>query len=253
MSQLIDMTGWIMSEHGVFDSLLIVIDRAEDYVSPNGARHAQWRCKCLCGNQQLIITSGKMLRSGEVKSCGCLRKASAQKVGQCNKQYNTYDLTGEFGILYTRNGKEAWFDLEDYDKIKDYCWWYDANGYLCSWDSKTNSIVMFHRLVMQIVSPEITIDHKNHPHNKGIKRDNRKSNLRIATISENQMNIGARKNNTSGKIGVCLTKNNTWLAYIQVKGKGKFNKTFKTYEEAVQWRLAKEIEYFGEYRYDANN
>jgi len=33
---------------------------------------AMWRCKCHCGNE--ISVAGVTLRSGRVKSCGCLRK-----------------------------------------------------------------------------------------------------------------------------------------------------------------------------------
>ena len=36
-----DMTGWVMSEHGVSGSRLIVIRQAEDYVSPNGTHYAR--------------------------------------------------------------------------------------------------------------------------------------------------------------------------------------------------------------------
>ena len=253
MSRFIDMTGWAMKEHGVSDSLLTVVKRADDYISPNGAKHVRWICKCSCGNERTIITLGRMLRTGEIKSCGCLRKVSTQIVGKNNKQYNACDLSGDYGIFYTQKGEEIWFDLEDYEKTKEICWWYDASGYACGRDVKTNNIVRFHQFVMEPIPDGMMVDHKQHPNGCDLKKDNRKSNLRIVTNSENQMNIGARKNNTSGKIGVCRTKDNTWLAYISAKGKGKLSKTFKTYTEAVQWRIKKEIEYFNEHRYDANN
>ena len=36
---------------------------------------------------------------------------------------NIYDLSNEYGIGYTSNTKEPfYFDLEDYDKVKEYCW-----------------------------------------------------------------------------------------------------------------------------------
>ena len=40
----IDMTGWVMSEHGVSDSRLTVIRQDEDHISPNGKRYARWLC-----------------------------------------------------------------------------------------------------------------------------------------------------------------------------------------------------------------
>ena len=33
-----------------------------------------------------------------------------------------YDLTGDYGIGYTKEGDEFWFDKEDYEKIKKYIW-----------------------------------------------------------------------------------------------------------------------------------
>jgi hypothetical protein len=42
-----------------------------------GDTHAKWFCRCDCGN--FTIVSGGKLRSGNTKSCGCLRKELAQK------------------------------------------------------------------------------------------------------------------------------------------------------------------------------
>lgn len=36
MGRFIDMTGWVMSEHGVSDSRLTVVERAEDGILPSG-------------------------------------------------------------------------------------------------------------------------------------------------------------------------------------------------------------------------
>ena len=38
------------------------------------------------------------------------------------RKENIYDLSGEFGIGYcTNTGSPFYFDLEDYNKIKNYC------------------------------------------------------------------------------------------------------------------------------------
>ena len=34
MGKFIDMTGWVMKEHGIPDSRLTVIKRTEDYIAP---------------------------------------------------------------------------------------------------------------------------------------------------------------------------------------------------------------------------
>lgn len=54
MGKFIDMTGWRMSEHGVLNSRLTVIERAEDTFSPKGSRITNWKCKCDCGKIKVI-------------------------------------------------------------------------------------------------------------------------------------------------------------------------------------------------------
>ena len=49
MGKFIDMTGWIMSEHGVPGSRLTVINRAE-----NHGKHTAWNCVCECGNKIIV-------------------------------------------------------------------------------------------------------------------------------------------------------------------------------------------------------
>ena len=57
-------------------------------------RNAYWECQCECGST--IIVDSDSLQRGHVKSCGCLKKDAAKKVGQNNKK----DLTGQtFGKL----------------------------------------------------------------------------------------------------------------------------------------------------------
>lgn len=64
----IDMTGYVMSEHGVKDSKLTVIKQVDDYIDPHGNHRIQWLCHCECGNETIIL--GTQLRSGRTKTCG---------------------------------------------------------------------------------------------------------------------------------------------------------------------------------------
>lgn len=70
MSRFIDMTGWVMKEHGVKDSRWTVIEQSEDAVQPNGKHIKMWNCICECGKIESV--NGNNLRSGKSKSCGCL-------------------------------------------------------------------------------------------------------------------------------------------------------------------------------------
>lgn len=91
-----------------------------------------------------------------------------------------------------------------------------------------------HRLAWLYVHgswPDGQIDHIN-----GDKLDNRISNLRVATTSQNKQNMRkARSDSRSGLIGASWhTKSNKWRAAIQIDGKKKHLGYFDTPEEAHQ-------------------
>jgi len=85
----------------------------------------------------------------------------------------------------------------------------------------------------QIMPPGMQADHIN-----GNRSDNRLSNLRVVTPSENGHNrTKLNKNNTSGVIGVHFDKSRgKFAASISVDYKTIFLGRFKTYEDAVQAR-----------------
>ena len=70
MGKMIDMTGWIMSEHGVPDSRIKVISKSEK----NNQGRIMWLCECVCGNAEQFVVAGTHIRNGNTKSCGCLQK-----------------------------------------------------------------------------------------------------------------------------------------------------------------------------------
>lgn len=159
---------------------------------------------------------------------------------------NTYDLSGEYGVGYTSKGEEFYFDLEDYELIKQYHWFSDKDGYIKSDDKlgKQRNLLM-HRLVMNCPE-DMIVDHIKHN-----RRDNRKSKLRILSYSNNNMNQCKRINNTSGVTGVSFYKNsNKWNAYITVNYKKINLGYYINFEEAVEARKRAEEKYFGEYSYD---
>lgn len=229
-----------------FDKL-VVIKQIEDYISPKGERKSRWLCQCDCGNQ--VVRTTNHLNRGHNQSCGCLQREIISNIGKQNKKYNIYDLSGEHGIGYTSNtNKEFYFDLEDYDLIKDYCWRENAYGYIETEDSYGKHIKM-HRMVMGFPNDSFDIDHK---HGQTTRNDNRKEeNLRIATRSQNQMNKTLQSNNTYGVAGVYWNKNlNKWTASISVNKKQIHLGVFITFNDAVKARKEAEEKYFGEWSYD---
>ena len=164
-----------------------------------------------------------------------------------NKKFNTYDLSGEYGIGYTLKGEEFYFDLEDYDKIKDYCWCISpSTKSVVARESGTNKTISMHRLIMNFPQNK-QIDHIHHK-----KFDNRKSELRLCTNQENNWNKAEQSNNTSGHRGISWDKRDKlWHCYIEINGK-RINKYFNANEidEAIKWRAEKEKELFGDFAYN---
>ena len=235
-----DMTGWIMAEHGFQNSRIIILEQAEDYVSPQGRRYAQWLCKCTCGNPNNFIVKGLELRNGDTQSCGCIRR-------ETHKKYNTYQLNlqdeyGQYGIGYCSNtSHEFYFDMEDYNKIKDYCWYeVDCGEYhtMEAWESNSHTQIKMHWLIVG----------KYYDHEDRNAFNNRKYNLRPANASENSSNRSILRRNTSGITGVSWDKSrNKWIAHIGIKNKKFRLGRFSNKEDAILARLKAEKQYFGEF------
>lgn len=222
---------------------LFVLEETEPYISPSGkSKERCVLCNCDCGTKNIRVVA-RQLRDGTTKSCGCLRKEVSAKTGKKSKKYNKYDLSGEYGIGYTFNGDEFWFDIEDYDKIKQFCWRLDSKGRVITYDGKR--IVQLHRLIMGIKDKAVQVDHIKHR-----PLDNRKAMLRIVDNSKNKMNSKLYKNNTSNFSGVCYDKSiGKWIAYITKNKKNFYLGSFNIKEDAIKARKDAEEKYFGEYSY----
>lgn len=163
---------------------------------------------------------------------------------------NLYDLSGQHGIGYTNiHNLPFYFDLEDFDKIKDYTWHTNAYGYIASSTFKRQleltKNILFHRLILN-PPDKMQIDHYNH-----IKFDNRKSNLRICNNQENTHNTNLRSTNKSGVKGVFWSKDrNKWESYITVDGKKINLGRYIDKDDAINARKNAEIQHFGAFNFN---
>lgn len=95
------MSGKAIDLTGQDFGMLHVIGRAED----SSGSHAKWVCKCQCGSMHTV--QGRYLKSGEVQSCGCMKRG--QKPGAMNKK----ELAASSASLYRlcRKGADPYQNL----------------------------------------------------------------------------------------------------------------------------------------------
>ena len=217
--------------------------RGEDYIRKNGDKAIRYYCDCDCGNTNILILKSS-LTHGLTKSCGCYNvEKFIERVREITHKTNKYDLSGEYGIGWTSNtNEEFYFDLEDYDKIKDCCWRINSDGYIIG--RFNNKDVMIHKVIMNLVSDNSKeIDHKDRN-----KLDNRKDNLRVASTRQNLLNKNLSSKNTSGITGVSFRKKQkTWIARISVNEKPIWLGSYIDKEDAIVARLKAEKKYYGEF------
>ena len=108
---------------------------------------------------------------------------------------------------------------------------------------------LVHRIAMLLAygfcSDELEIDHINH-----IRNDNRLSNLRFVTRTDNLRNQSRSSKNTTGVTGVYYRRaKRKYEAYINVDGVNIYLGLFVTLEEATEVRKAAEIKY----KFNANH
>lgn len=219
----------------------------ENY-NKTGKQIAFWNCICDCGNKKIVRASNLRNKINPTLSCGCFRKEQLHK--QKNTKENQWIIRDNKAIGITSSGEKFIIDSEDLNLVKDYCWRINKNtGYVIA-NSRdgTNKIVWLHRLVMNVTDQSICVDHSDWN-----KSNNRKANLRIATKSENNINIKRKINNTSGYTGVTINKRTgKYIARISKDNKRFYLGTFNTFEEAVRARHEAEIIIHGEWSGEIN-
>lgn len=197
--------------------------------------------KCeICGRfwRKKLKADGKVVCNKhykQFKKFGCFRDASPRT------QRDKNDIHIDGNIVYIDLYDKAYnviahaiIDAEDIDKIKNIKWRLNGYGYVVN-NSSTN--MYLHR---RVLGTEDFVDHINHN-----KLDNRKSNLRLITHSQNQMNAPHKgvyqKEMANHEI--------KWIAKIKFNQKQQHLGVFAYKEEAEYARWYAEQILFGEFAY----
>jgi hypothetical protein len=169
----------------------------------------------------------------QIKKFGCIKNTIYDK----NKIYT--DNENCYISLYDRLGNEkeevAICDKDDFDLVKNYRWSLFPGNYV--WNNKNKCFL--HNILMSSKQ----IDHVD-----GNGLNNKRSNLRYANQSQNNMNKRISKNNSSGFKGVHFDNySKKWIVQIRKNKKLVFKKGVKSKEEAAILYDQKAKELFGEF------
>ena len=191
--------------------------------------------------------------------CGrpMFRKVKAYGTVYCNKHYNQvkkyghpldknprttfdkneYHINGDTTTidLYDKDCNkiaEALIDTEDLDKVKNIKWKLSSSGYAMNTPKWKQSNLHMSRVILDT---DQFVDHINHN-----TLDNRKSNLRIVTKSQNQMNVNYKGVSKQGE---------KFYAHIKLNGKMLNLGVYVHEEEALYARWYAEKRVFKAYAY----
>lgn len=153
-------------------------------------------------------------------------------------------------------GYKVQIDEEDYERVMALHWGIDKSTmntkgnkmyfYHSFWneDRTKHYRVALHRFILGLKHN----DGKVCDHISGDILDNRKCNLRLCTIAENNRNARTPITNTTGYKGVSYHKHNDrYVAQINVNGKLKYLGSFNTPEEAHVAYCEASKKYHGEF------
>lgn len=168
---------------------------------------------------------------------------------------NRYIEKEDYYEIYVNNSKSVFIiDKDDFKYIKERTWWSNkriVNGktfeYMISKDEYGNKI-KFHDMIMDFPNKKdkrFIVDHID-----GNTLNNKKSNLRIRTQSENNMNKTIQRNNISGIVGVSWhKKDKMWSCRISLNNNTINLGEFYYLRNAVRRRIEAENKYFGEHAF----
>jgi hypothetical protein len=143
-----------------------------------------WSCVCDCNPDKIIERTSDTFRVSKMSSCGCITNR------RFCKSKNKFEINDEYGIGYYKDFI-FYFDIEDYDFIKEHSWCVNGAGYLMT--CILYKMVLMHRIIKNCPRDKM-VDHID-----GNTLNNRKNNLRIVTDRENMQNIKKEKVGKSSK------------------------------------------------------
>lgn len=188
----------------------------EKVKSNDDSHKSYWKWQCECGNQKIIRADS--VKSGYVKSCGCLNKKNQLDIPEGSRY-------GKLTVI-----KKVGQNKQNYIMYK------------CKCDCGNTVIVKGSSLYRGATQSCGCIATERIKKMQPIAKDvGRYAGTKIGIISNNKLN----RNNTSGTKGVYYIKQrDKWRAVIGFRGKTIHLGEFKNKEEAIEARKKAELKYF---------
>ncbi len=162
-----------------------------------------------------------------------------QEIQRLKKMINQNPKDSEGIPLRNRNGiiiAYTKIDDEDYENVNQYKWHLSSDGYA------SGKKGLLHRIILNAKKEHSIVDHINCD-----KLDNRKTNLRFATFSQNSQNKLKKKNCSSEYLGVSFDKHsNKWKCSIRHNNTRTRTRTnFDDKTHAAYWYDYLALKYYG--------
>lgn len=127
-------------------------------------------------------------------------------------------------------GMVSVIDDADFAEASKFLWHAKfCNGFFYAARHGKDTTIYLHRWIMG--EPEIEVDHID-----GVKLNNQRSNLRLATRGQNMFNVKSSRKSKSGFIGVRKTSKLGWQAYVSFGNKQETVGVFPSAEDAARAR-----------------
>lgn len=155
--------------------------------------------------------------------------------------------------VLTITGGQTQVEDIDYKWALSRRWHLGDTGYVKTYSGRPGGTpIRMHRLIMERMVGRRLIEGELVDHINKDKLDNRRGNLRLASKSQNGMNLHPRKGCKSRYIGVGYYDTydhrlKPWMSYVNFEGKRWYLGRYKTQEEAAWMRDQWAVQLHGEF------